>query len=154
MNRLATRLLSAFDSQERAALDLDSLTATAKGHVAGNEQVRAELNHLVTQGLLREESGKFARTEDGRLAVAGPRDLTLYSRPGCHLCEEVKTQIAPLVTKFSARLREVNIDTDPVLRERYNDEVPVLFLGSRKAAKYKVNLEQLKKQLERVEKDS
>jgi glutaredoxin len=150
MNRLAIRLLSAFDAHEKTALDLQQMTATAHGHAAGNEQVRAELNHLVTQGLLREEGGRFVRTEDGRLAVAGPRDLTLYSRPGCHLCEEVKTQIAPLVSKFSAHLREVNIDSDPVLRSRYNEEVPVLFLGPRKAAKYRVNLEQLKKQLERA----
>jgi len=89
--------------------------------------------------------------EDARIAAAGPRDLTLYSRPGCHLCDEMKNQIAPLVSKFHANLREVNIDDDPILRERYNEEVPVLFLGSRKVAKYSVDFEQLCAQLEPAE---
>jgi glutaredoxin len=89
-------------------------------------------------------------SEDSRIAAAGPRDLTLYSRPGCHLCDEMKKQIAPLVLHFSANLREVNIDADPILLQRYNEEVPVLFLGSHKVAKYTVNIEQLRRQLERA----
>jgi glutaredoxin len=89
--------------------------------------------------------------EDARLAAAGPRALTLYSRPGCHLCDEMKKQIAPLVAKFHANLREVNIDADPILRQRYNEDVPVLFLGSRKVAKYSVDMEQLRRQLQRAE---
>lgn len=89
--------------------------------------------------------------EDTRIAAAGPRDLTIYSRPGCHLCGEMKKQIAPLVAKFQANLREVNIDADPILRARYNEEVPVLFLGSRKVAKYSVDIEQLCAQLQRAE---
>jgi glutaredoxin len=84
------------------------------------------------------------------MATAGPRDLTLYSRPGCHLCDAMKKQIAPLVSHFKANLREVNIDDDPILRQRYNEEVPVLFLGSRKVAKYSADIEQLRRQLERA----
>lgn len=150
MNSLTKRLLSAFDSLGNDSFDLAALEAHAKDTAAGEEQIRAEVNHLVTQGLLREEKGRLARTEDGRLAIAGPRELTIYSRPGCHLCEEAKTQIAPLVSRFGARLHEVYIDTDPILRSRYNDDVPVLFLGPRKVAKHKVNLDQLKRQLERA----
>jgi glutaredoxin len=88
--------------------------------------------------------------EDSRIAAAGPRDLTLYSRPGCHLCDAMKKEIAPLVSHFNAHLREVNIDADPILRQRYNEEVPVLFLGSRKVAKHVVDIEQLRRQLERA----
>ena len=88
--------------------------------------------------------------EDALIAAAGPRDLTLYSRTGCHLCDEMKNQIAPLVKRFGANLREINIDADPILRARYNEEVPVLFLGSRKVAKYTVDIEQLSAQLQRA----
>jgi glutaredoxin len=88
--------------------------------------------------------------EDSVIAGAGPRDLTLYSRPCCHLCEDMKKQIAPLVSEFGAHLREVNIDADPILRQRYNEEVPVLFLGLRKVAKYAVDIAQLRRQLERA----
>jgi glutaredoxin len=86
--------------------------------------------------------------EDLRLGRSGPVDVTLYSRPGCHLCEEAKTAIAPLLREFRAVLREVNIDDDPLLKERYGCDVPVLFIGSHKAAKHRVNLGQFRRQLQ------
>ena len=93
------------------------------------------------------DAGHSARTEDERLAAAGPRDVTLYTRSGCHLCEEAKRAIAPLLAEFGARLREVDIDADPILRERYTNDVPVIFVGSRKAAKHRVDLKQFRSQL-------
>ena len=86
--------------------------------------------------------------EDARLAACGPRDVTLYSRPGCHLCEEAKVVITPLLSEFGAVLREVNIDEDAVLKERYGWDIPVIFIGARKAAKHRVDLEQFRRQLE------
>lgn len=85
--------------------------------------------------------------EDARLAAAGPCDVTLYTRPGCHLCEEAKAAIAPLLHEFGASVREVNIDEDPVLRERYGWDVPVIFLGTRKVAKHRLDVEQFRRQL-------
>jgi glutaredoxin len=73
--------------------------------------------------------------------------VTLYSRPGCHLCDEAKSQIAPLVAEFGVQLREVDIDGDPKLREQYNLDVPVIFLGDRKIAKHRVDLLQFRRQL-------
>jgi glutaredoxin len=86
--------------------------------------------------------------EDARLAAAGALDVTLYTRPGCHLCEEAKVEMAPLLAEFGARLREVNIDEDAVLRERYGLDVPVIFLGARKVAKHRVDGKQLRRRLE------
>lgn len=85
--------------------------------------------------------------EDTRLAAFGPRDVTFYSRPGCHLCEEAKASIAPLLSEFGVVLREVNIDEDAVLKERYGWDVPVIFIGTRKAAKHRVDLAQFRRQL-------
>ena len=85
--------------------------------------------------------------EDARLAACGPRDVTLYSRPGCHLCEEAKAAIAPLLREFDAVLHEVNIDEDAVLRERYGWDIPVIFIGTRKAAKHRVDLAQFRRKL-------
>jgi glutaredoxin len=89
----------------------------------------------------------YASTEDERLAVAGPRDVTLYTRSGCHLCEEAKRAIAPLLTEFGARLCEVDIDADSILLERYTNDVPVIFIGSRKTAKHRVDIKQFRRQL-------
>ena len=86
--------------------------------------------------------------EDAILAAARPLDVTLYTRPGCHLCDEAKAQIAPLLATAGACLREVNIDADPVLRARYDFDVPVIFLGARKVAKHRVDLAQFRRQLE------
>lgn len=86
--------------------------------------------------------------EELRLASCGPQDVTLYTRPGCHLCEEAKAAIAPLLGEFGARLREVNIDQDVVLKERYGWDIPVIFIGQRKAAKHRVDLAQFRRQLE------
>ena len=95
------------------------------------------------------ESG--THPEDARLAAAGPREVTLYTRPGCHLCEEAKAAIMPLLREFGGSLREVNIDGDPELRERYGWDVPVIFLGARKVAKHRVNIEQFRRQLRAME---
>jgi glutaredoxin len=86
--------------------------------------------------------------EDLAIAEAGPRDVTLYTRPGCHLCDDAKSDIAPLLQQFGARLREVNIDEDPILRERYGWDIPVIFIGRHKAAKHRVDLAQFRRQLE------
>jgi glutaredoxin len=73
--------------------------------------------------------------------------VTLYTRPGCHLCEEAKAAIAPLLREFGAVLREVNVDEDIVLKERYGEDIPVIFIGPRKAAKHCVDLAQFRRQL-------
>jgi glutaredoxin len=86
--------------------------------------------------------------EELRLARCGPRDVTLYTRPGCHLCNEAKAAIAPLLREFGAVLHEVNVDEDMVLKERYGWDVPVIFIGQRKAAKHRVDLAQFRRQLQ------
>ena len=89
-----------------------------------------------------------AHPEDARLSACGPRDVTLYTRPGCHLCDEAKAAIAPLLQEFGATFREVNIDADPVLKERYGWEIPVIFIGQKKAAKHRVDLAQFRRRLQ------
>jgi glutaredoxin len=75
-------------------------------------------------------------------------EVTLYTRVGCHLCEEARSQMAPLLLEFGARLREVDIDADPQLRELYNLDVPVIFLAGRKVAKHRLDLKKFKRQLQ------
>jgi glutaredoxin len=141
MDSTERQILAAFDRPGASAISLAELGVRA--------EIRAAVSQLLARGWLRatEQPDTYARTEDGRLQLAGPRDVTIYSRPGCHLCEETKTQIAPLLAEFRARLTEIDIDRDPELRARYDYEVPVIFLGSRKAAKHRVDLAQFHRQL-------
>jgi glutaredoxin len=86
--------------------------------------------------------------EDARLAAAGPREVTLYTRPGCHLCEDAKNAILPLLHEFGAELREVNIKNDAVLEGRYGLDIPVIYVGAHKAAKNRVDIKQFRRQLQ------
>jgi glutaredoxin len=141
MDSLELKILAAFDGPGPRARPLSSL-----GDPATVKSVAAQ---LVERGLLRamESPDTYARTEDGRLQLAAPRDVTIYSRPGCHLCEEAKEQMAPLLKEFGARLTEINIDDDQELRARYDCDVPVIFVGARKAAKHRIDLGQFRRQL-------
>jgi glutaredoxin len=62
-------------------------------------------------------------------------DVVVYSREGCHLCDLVKETLVKLQNKAEFRWREVDIDVDPGLRQKYNDEVPVVFIDGHKAFK-------------------
>jgi glutaredoxin len=141
MNSLEQKILAAFDGPGEHTRALADLGDPAS--------VREIVSQLVGRGWLRaaETPDTYVRTEDGRLQLAAPRDVTMYSRPGCHLCEEAKAQIAPLLREFGARLTEVNIDEDAHLRTRFDYDVPVIFLGARKATKHRVDLAQFRRQL-------
>ncbi len=73
-------------------------------------------------------------------------DVVVYSRQGCHLCDVVKEtlvqvqgELAQVQGEAGFQWREVDIDTDPELRQKYNDEVPVVFIDGRKAFKYRMD---------------
>jgi thiol-disulfide isomerase/thioredoxin len=52
--------------------------------------------------------------------------LTLYSRAWCHLCDDMRAALEPLLAEFGARVDVIDIDADPALEARYNEWVPVL----------------------------
>jgi glutaredoxin len=73
--------------------------------------------------------------------------LTIYSRPGCHLCEEMKAVVDTVARSIPLSLEEVDISTDPALEARYGLEIPVLLVDGRKAAKYRIAEGELRKLL-------
>jgi glutaredoxin len=70
-------------------------------------------------------------------------DVVVYSRKGCHLCEIVKETLAQIQGQADFQWREVDIDADPELRQKYNEEVPVVFIDGRKAFKYHMDAHRL-----------
>ena len=75
--------------------------------------------------------------------------LTIYSRPGCHLCDEMKTVVQRVVRSVTApvTIEEIDISTDPDLEARYGVEIPVLLVDGKKAAKYRVTETELTRML-------
>lgn len=56
--------------------------------------------------------------------------VTLYTRPECHLCDEVRDELASLQAVFPHELREVNIESDDELLRRYAEQIPVVLVGA------------------------
>lgn len=75
--------------------------------------------------------------------------VTLYSRPGCHLCDEMKAVVARVVRGLETpvTIDEVDISTDADLEARYGLEIPVLLIDGRKAAKYRITEDALRRML-------
>ena len=76
--------------------------------------------------------------------------LTLYSRPGCHLCDEMKALVERVTRSMPepATMAVVDISTDPALEAQYGLEIPVLLVNGKKAAKYRVGEEELRRMIE------
>jgi glutaredoxin len=73
--------------------------------------------------------------------------LTIYSRPGCHLCDEMKEVVRRVTTSARAPIavEEIDISTDPDLEARYGLEIPVLLVDGKKAAKYRISEPELRR---------
>jgi glutaredoxin len=57
--------------------------------------------------------------------------VTLYSRPGCHLCEAAEETVARVCAELGEQYVVVMVDDDPALQRRFGDEVPVTFVDGR-----------------------
>jgi glutaredoxin len=68
-----------------------------------------------------------------------PRQVIVYSRKGCHLCEIIKETLNKLERRGGFTWREIDVDSDEELRRRFTDEVPVVFIDGRKAFKYRMD---------------
>lgn len=66
------------------------------------------------------------------------RVVTIYGKPGCHLCEEAEAVIRQVATRRRFRLERKNILDDPVLMERYLTEIPVIHLDGQEIARYRL----------------
>ena len=75
--------------------------------------------------------------------------VTIYSRPGCHLCEEAKSVILASGCR-NLSVEEINIDDDPVLLESYQHDIPVVFINGVKAFKHSVDAREFRRKLERL----
>ena len=63
----------------------------------------------------------------------GPR-VTLYSRPGCHLCEDARAVVEQVCAELGVGWTEVDITAGPdtvELSRRFGEEIPVTFVDGR-----------------------
>lgn len=81
-------------------------------------------------------------------------ELTLLSKPGCHLCEEARDVVDGVMQEFiaanpaiSLSLNEINILEDDSLRARYAEEIPVLLINDKVHNYWRIDDERLMRAL-------
>jgi glutaredoxin len=60
--------------------------------------------------------------------VSDPPRVVLYSKPGCHLCDDARAVVERVCTDLGERYDEVDISGSAELTERYGEEIPVTFV--------------------------
>jgi glutaredoxin len=77
--------------------------------------------------------------------------VVIYSRPGCHLCDEAKQAIAAAQCDDQYMLEEINIETDPDLLRRYQYDIPVITINGVEAFRHRLNSEAFREKLQSKE---
>ena len=139
-------------------------TGDAKGDQTPNDERggsvggRRDLPGRGTADPCGRRSARSRRTHRGR--VPGHTDaviaLTIYSRPDCHLCEDMKTLVRRIAAgtghasdrALALNVVEIDISGNAELEALYGLEVPVLLVNGKKAAKYRISESELRRRLE------
>jgi glutathione S-transferase len=69
--------------------------------------------------------------------------ITLYGKPGCHLCDDARASVEGVRAGHPFELVEVDVSLDPVLERRYGERIPVLALDGEELFEFHVDQEVL-----------
>lgn len=72
------------------------------------------------------------------MSAAG-RELTLYLRRWCHLCDELLAALEPLIAGQGVTLREIDIDEHEEYEDAYGEHIPVLCAGERELCRHRLD---------------
>ena len=76
--------------------------------------------------------------------------VVIYSKPGCHLCDEAKAAIQASGCDGQFRLEEINIESDSELLRRYRYEIPVVTIDGVEAFRHRLTSEDFKEAIQRL----
>ncbi len=76
--------------------------------------------------------------------------IEIYSKPDCSLCEKAKQIILQVQKRIPFELTEVNIEEDRTLFEKFQYDIPVIFIDGRKAFKHRLGEEELESRVRRT----
>ena len=69
--------------------------------------------------------------------------LTLYTKPGCHLCESMKALLANAKAQQPFELTVIDISDNPALRRLYQNHIPVLLKDGKEIARHRIDVTKL-----------
>ena len=81
------------------------------------------------------------------------RKVTIYSRPGCHLCEVAKSVIEQSDCAGKYTLDEVDIETDQNLLSLYKNDIPVIMIDGVEAFRHRVSADEFESAILRNQTD-
>jgi len=73
--------------------------------------------------------------------------VTVYSRPGCHLCEQALAVVRRVSERIPFELEERNIESDDRLLARYLERIPVVAIDGRECFEFFVDEHELERAL-------
>ena len=73
--------------------------------------------------------------------------VTLYGKPGCHLCDDARVVVARVCAELGEEFTEVDITTDPELSQRFAEEIPVTYVDGEQHDFWRVDEARLRKAL-------
>ncbi len=76
--------------------------------------------------------------------------VTLYGKPGCHLCDEAREVVRSLRLDREFDLIEVDVTLDPGLNRQYGERIPVVAVDGEDAFEFFVDRQALQDRLDRV----
>jgi glutaredoxin len=76
--------------------------------------------------------------------------VTLYGKPGCHLCDEAREVLRSVRLERDFELAEVDISLDPGLHREYGERIPVVAVDGDELFEYFVDRRVLEERLDRV----
>jgi glutaredoxin len=71
--------------------------------------------------------------------------VTFYTKPGCHLCEEARAEIAKSGCAGLYAYEEVEILSDPELKRRYGYDIPVVVIDGTHAFKHRLTADEFRR---------
>jgi glutaredoxin len=76
--------------------------------------------------------------------------ITLYGKPGCHLCQDARATVKRVIVGSDVVLEEVDVTLDPVLFASYGERIPVVEVDGEEVFEYVVDEGVLQERLGRV----
>ena len=77
--------------------------------------------------------------------------VTLYGKPGCHLCEDAREIVQRVRAEHPFELQEVDVSLDPVLHREYGERIPVLEVDGEELFEFHVEEAVLVQRVDRVD---
>jgi len=81
-------------------------------------------------------------------AMSPTATIIVYSKPGCHLCEDAMNVLRGLQSELGLEIRECDITEDEALHRKYFERIPVVTLDGVEVCEYFLDEPLLRKRLE------